>query len=73
VYCPKKKELVHLHDPDNHPLGALLINYPNLNFLGEKIEKDEAIKICTGVHNPITRETYKEIVPIEVVGGVGGL
>ncbi len=34
VYCPVKKELVHLHDPETHPLGKLLLNYPSLDFLG---------------------------------------
>jgi exonuclease-1 len=43
VYCPEKRELVHLHDPETHPLGYLLVNYPDLNFLGEKIEKNLAI------------------------------
>lgn len=39
VYCPIQKDLVHLHDPSKHPLGSLLINYPNLDFLGEKLDR----------------------------------
>jgi exonuclease 1 len=34
VYDPLREQLVHLNNPETHPLGALLINYPDLNFLG---------------------------------------
>ncbi len=34
VYCPIKKELIHLNEPASHPLGPLLSNYQNLDFLG---------------------------------------
>lgn len=37
VYCPNKKDLVHLNDPDTHPMGPVLKNYADTNFLGSKI------------------------------------
>lgn len=55
VYCPKREEIVHLNDPDTHPLGALLINYDDLDFLGEKLDKEIANKVCKGELDPITR------------------
>ena len=55
VYCPEKRDLIHLNDPETHPMGALLVNYPNLDFLGQKLDKDVSIKICTGELDPITR------------------
>ena len=42
VYCPTKKDLVHLHDPETHPLGKLLKNYVSLDFLGQPIPKEIA-------------------------------
>jgi exonuclease-1 len=62
VYCPDKQELVHLNNPESHPLGALLLNYTDLDFLGQKIEKEMAMKICKGEIDPITRQVYKETV-----------
>jgi len=61
VYCPDKQELIHLNDPEEHPLGALLVNHPNLDFLGEKLDKELSKKICTGELDPITREQYNEL------------
>ena len=61
VYCPDKGELVHLHDPATHPLGALLVNYPCLDFLGEKLDKEMAKKICTGELDPMTKLEYNEV------------
>lgn len=52
--------MVHLNDPDEHPLGPLLINYSDLDFLGEKLEKELAIKVCNGEIDPITRQCYTE-------------
>jgi exonuclease-1 len=34
IFCPVTQELIHLNDPKTHPLGKLLKNYPNLDFLG---------------------------------------
>jgi len=61
VYCPDKGDLVHLNDPASHPLGALLVNYPSLDFLGEKLDKEVAKKICTGELDPMTKQEYKEL------------
>jgi exonuclease-1 len=59
VYCPEKRELVHLNDPETHPLGSLLVNYPDLSFLGEQIDKNIAVQICTGEIDPVTREKFQ--------------
>lgn len=48
VFCPKAQDLVHLNDPTTHPMGSLLINHPDLSFLGKKFSKETAVKICTG-------------------------
>jgi len=42
VYCPVLEDLVHLNDPESHPLGCLLKNYASLDFLGRRISKDIA-------------------------------
>lgn len=39
VYCPDKRQLVHLHDPEEHQYGKLLQNYPSLVFLGRPLEE----------------------------------
>ena len=62
--------MIHLNDPEVHPLGALLINYNNHNFLGDKtIDRDLALRICTGEINPVTRECFKENIEVEGIGG----
>ena len=61
VYDPLREELVHLNNPETHPLGALLINYPDLNFLGEKIDNEIAKRICKGEIDPITMEEFEKI------------
>lgn len=51
-------------------MGALLVNYNDLNFLGDRtIDKDLALRICTGEINPVTRECYKENVEVEGIYG----
>ena len=42
VFCPITKDLVHLNDPATHPQGNLLMNYPNLDFLGKRMSQDIA-------------------------------
>jgi len=70
VFCPEKRELINLNDPTTHPLGPLLINYDDHNFLGDRnLDKDVALKICTGEINPVTRECYKENVEVEGIYG----
>lgn len=70
VFCPEKRELINLNDPDTHPLGPLLINHNDHNFLGDRnLEKDLALKICTGEINPLTRECYKENIEVEGIYG----
>ena len=63
MYSPDKNELIHLNDPETHPLGGLLQRYDNTDFLGQKIDKELAVSICTGELDPITKLKYKEIVP----------
>ena len=58
VYCPEKREIVHLNDPETHPLGSMLINYPDLEFLGKAIEREIAIQICTGQIDPETHQKF---------------
>lgn len=64
VYCPEKEELVHLNDPETHPLGPMLVNYPDLDFLGEKLDQEIAKQICKGEIDPITRQCYTEILKV---------
>lgn len=52
VYCPEKKGLVHLNDPDTHPYGHILKNYANLDFLGKRIEDEIAHEIAKGEIDP---------------------
>jgi exonuclease 1 len=61
VYCPDQRKLIHLNDPSTHPLGPLLVNYPDLSFLGEQLDQEIAIKVCTGEIDPMTRQEFKEI------------
>ena len=42
-----------------------MLNYEDLNFLGEKIESGLAHKICTGEIDPMTRCAYNELVNTE--------
>ena len=52
-------------DPTDVPeLGELLEKQGSLDFLGEEIDKDIAKKVCLGELNPITRECFRQIVPI---------
>ena len=37
------------------------MNYPCLDFLGEKLDKEMAKKICTGELDPETKQEYKEV------------
>lgn len=62
VFSPDKNELIHLNDPETHPLGELLSKHDSTDFLGQKIDKELAVSICRGDIDPITREKYKEIV-----------
>lgn len=65
VYDPEKKELVHLNNPDSLPeLGKLLRGYQNVDWLGPDIDKDTAKRICLGELHPITRDCFRQIVPI---------
>ena len=58
VYCPENHELVHLNDPEKHPMGNLLKNYPNTNFLGEKMDHDFTLLIARGTIEPNSRKNY---------------
>lgn len=40
VYCPERKRMVHLNDPETHPLGQTLAQHENLDFLGKEIEEE---------------------------------
>lgn len=37
------------------------MNYPNLDFLGEKLDKVMAKQICTGEIDPETKQSYNEM------------
>ena len=53
--------MAHLNDPQEHPLGSKLVNYPDLDFLGEKLDKETAQKICLGTWDPITLAPYQQM------------
>ena len=55
VFCPDKRELIHLNDPEKHPMGEALKTYPSLNFLGEKLPHDLTLAIALGHVDPCTR------------------
>lgn len=38
VYCPRRKKVVHLHDPKSHPYGKQLKKFKNLDFLGKMVK-----------------------------------
>ena len=42
VYCPEKKEVVLLNDPETHELGPLLKNHHDLDFLGAPVDSETA-------------------------------
>lgn len=48
VFCTVKQDLVHLNDPETHPMGSVLESYSSLDFLGQKLDEETAVKICTG-------------------------
>lgn len=58
VYSPENHELVHLNDPEKHPMGSLLQNYPNKNFLGDKMDHDFTLMIARGTIEPNSRKYY---------------
>lgn len=58
VFCPDKRELVHLNDPASHPMGKLLEAYETKDFLGEKMDSDMTLSIARGHIDPNTRLSY---------------
>ena len=60
IFCPDTQELIHLNDPKTHPLGKLLKNYPNLDFLGQAMDPDIAVQIARGEIDPMS---HKKLVP----------
>ena len=65
VYCPIKKDLVHMNDPETHPLGKLLKNYASLDFLGKAMPTDIAIAIAKGEIDPMTHRKYEAVVNLD--------
>ena len=62
VYCPEKREIVHLHDPETHELGPLLKKHTDLDFLGTVLDSDIARQVAECVIDPITHENLKEMI-----------
>ena len=61
VFCPEKRELVHINDPEQHPMGKLLDNYEVKDFLGETMNSDMTLAIARGSIDPNTRKPYDHI------------
>ena len=61
VFCPEKRELIHLNDPNQHPMGKVLSTYPSTDFLGEKMDPDLTLSIALGHVDPISRKPYDVI------------
>ena len=62
VYCPEKREIVHLHDPETHELGPLLKKHTDLDFLGTQLDSDIAKQVAECVIDPITHENLKDMI-----------
>lgn len=61
IYCPIKKDLAHMNDPDTHEMGPLLKNYSNLDFLGKRMPTDIAQQIARGEIDPMSHKPYSLI------------
>lgn len=61
VFCPDKRDLVHLNDPEKHPMGKLLEKYVTKDFLGEKLDTDMTLSIALGHVDPMTKLPYEVI------------
>ena len=62
VYCPERKRMVHLNDPETHPLGQTLASHENLDFLGKEIEEELIKKIARCQVDPETHQNYEEMI-----------
>jgi exonuclease-1 len=71
VFCPQRKHIVHLHNPETHKLGSLLKNYASLDFLGSEMEEDMALKIARGEIDPMSHKPYMELGGLHVDGSSG--
>lgn len=66
VYCPLKRDLVHLTEPDELPsLKKALERQGDTNFLGEPMSKDLATRVCIGELNPLTKGYFSQLLPAE--------
>jgi len=61
VYCPDRRQLIHLNDPEKHKMGHLLKNHQCKDFLGEEMNHDMTLSIALGHVDPNTRLPYDEI------------
>jgi exonuclease 1 len=46
VYCPDKRQLVYLNDPETHEHGHMLKKYDDLSFLGSELDFETLIKVA---------------------------
>ena len=58
VFCPEKRQLIHLNDPLEHPMGKLLSNYQTKDFLGEEMDPDMTLSIARGHVDPGSKQPY---------------
>lgn len=61
VYCPVKKDLVLLNDPETHELGPILKQYESLDFLGAEFATETARQIAECEIDPISLKSLKEL------------
>lgn len=48
-----------MNDPETHPLGKLLQNYPTLDFLGKQMTDEVASAIAKGEIDPMSHRKYE--------------
>jgi exonuclease-1 len=59
VFCPEKRQLIHLNNPKEHTMGELLNTYETKDFLGEQMDSDLVLSIARGHVDPITKQSYE--------------
>jgi hypothetical protein len=52
---------VHLNDPETHPMGSVLAEHENLDFLGKEIDEELVKQIARCQIDPDTLQSYEEM------------
>lgn len=52
---------MHLNDPETHPMGSVLAEHENLDFLGKEIDEELVKQIARCQIDPDTLQSYEEL------------